>query len=70
MAELNIKIDLTDEAIEQIANKLLEYGDLQFVTRCANCRYFSDNKTFGMCHKYDAVVTAYNYCGNAKGKEE
>lgn len=74
MAELKVKIDLTDDAVTKIAEALLSYGDLQFVTRCADCKYFSEGMSIGMCKRVPdkpIIPMPYNnYCGFGKRKQE
>jgi len=66
MAEVTVKIDLTQDLINKIADRVVEYGDCQIVTRCCDCKHFSGGKTIGYCCWYDTAVPAHNYCGLAK----
>ena len=73
MAELKVKIDLTDDAVNKIAEALLSYGDLQFVTRCADCKHFIGG-TIGICDRDRCNpvkgIPFNNYCGFGKKKNE
>ena len=82
MAKLNlpIRINLPDDWIEQIVNRLRNDPEAEWVeiTRCKDCKYWKDNKHWTYCDRlfrmgiadaYDYMTEKNDYCGWAERQE-
>ena len=72
MAGLKVKIDIPDNWIDIVIEKIKQDGDFVLVTRCKDCKYFIEypDGNSGECYEgIDDTLSCNDYCSRAERKE-
>ena len=71
--EIPITINLPDDWLDQVVERIKNDGDLVLVTRCENCEHYTEkeNKAYKghFCKRMTEFVQPEDFCSYAKPKE-
>lgn len=71
--EIPITINLHDDWLDQVVDRIKKDGDFVLVTRCENCVHYTEqkNKAYNghFCERMTEFVQPQDFCSYAKPKE-
>ena len=67
--EIPITINMPDDWLDKVVERIKKDGDLVLVTRCENCDYYTGEEQNSYCERTAWFVQPEDFCSYAKQEE-